>query len=132
AMREATGADIALQNSGGLRADLQPGTITRGAIYEMMPFDNTVYTMKLSGAEVKLALEQALRTGRVTQVSGLKYTYDSSAPEMQRVTVLTLGDGKPLDSQRLYTVAVNDFMATGGDNYAVLSGGKERTATDIL
>jgi 2',3'-cyclic-nucleotide 2'-phosphodiesterase/3'-nucleotidase len=131
AMREASGADIAMQNSGGLRADLEAGTVTKGGIYEVMPFDNTVFTMQLSGAEVKLALEQALRSQRVTQVSGIHYTFDLDAPEMHRVMSITLAGGKPFDDAHLYTVAVNDFMATGGDDYAVLSGGQKRTQTDL-
>ena len=61
AMRFASGADIALQNPGGMRADLAAGEITRGAIYEVMPFDNTIVTLQLTGADVKHALEQALR-----------------------------------------------------------------------
>jgi 2',3'-cyclic-nucleotide 2'-phosphodiesterase (5'-nucleotidase family) len=132
AMRTASGADIALQNSGGLRADLEAGDVTRGAIYEVMPFDNTVYTLGLTASELKIALEQALRFGRVTQVSGLRYRFDSKRPAMDRVLELTDAQGAPLDSSRVYKVAVNDFMATGGDNYDVLSGGRDRQQTSLL
>jgi len=132
AIRDAAGADIAMQNSGGLRAELPEGPVTKGAVYEVMPFDNTVFTLDLTGAEVKLALEQALKSGRVTQVSGIRYIYDPDAPALGRVQSVTTADGKPLDDQKLYRVAVNDFMATGGDEYAVLSGGKNRKALDLL
>src|SRR5439155_13648592 len=126
------GADAAMQNSGGLRAELPEGPVTKGAVYEVMPFDNTVFTLDLTGAEVKLALEQALKSGRVTQVSGIRYIYDPDAPALGRVQSVTTADGKPLDDQKLYRVAVNDFMATGGDEYTVLSGGKNRKALDLL
>ena len=132
AMRAGSGADIALANSGGLRADMDPGDITRGSIYEVMPFDNTVFTMGLTAREVRMALEQALKFGRVTQVSGIRYRFDSKRPALDRVLELTDAKGAPLDSTKTFKVAVNDFMATGGDNYDVLSGGKDRQPTSLL
>lgn len=132
AMRERVQADIALQNSGGLRADLPEGVVTRGAVYEVMPFDNTIFTLELTGADVKLALEQALANGRVTQVSGIAYRFDPARPALERVTALTAADGTPLDPSRTYRVACNNFMATGGDNYDALSGGSNRKDTALL
>ncbi len=131
AIRVASGVDVALQNSGGLRADLAEGPVTKGTIYEVMPFDNRVFTLEISGADVKTAIEQGLRGERVTQVSGIKYTFDLAAPAGQRLRSLTLADGHPIDDQRIYKVACNDFMATGGDDYSVLSGGRNRLETDI-
>jgi 2',3'-cyclic-nucleotide 2'-phosphodiesterase/3'-nucleotidase len=120
AMRFQSGADIAMQNPGGMRADLPAGPVTRGAIYEVMPFDNTIVTLSLSGADVRRALEQSLGYDRITQVSGIRYAFDGSLPPMGRVTSLTLADGSPLDATRIYTVAVSNFMAGGGDNYDAL------------
>ena len=131
AIRERVGADIGLQNSGGLRADLAAGVVTRGAIYEVLPFDNTIFTLGLTGAEVKLAIEQALANGRVTQVSGIAYRFDPGLPALQRVTALTAADGTPIDPSRTYRVACNNFMATGGDNYDALSRGSNRTDTGL-
>ncbi len=130
AIRAASGVDVAMQNSGGLRADLAEGPVTKGTVYEVMPFDNRVFTLEITGADVKTALEQGLRGERVTQVSGIRYSFDLTAPAGERVVSLTLADGKPLDPQRLYKVACNDFMATGGDDYSVLSGGRNRLETD--
>jgi 2',3'-cyclic-nucleotide 2'-phosphodiesterase/3'-nucleotidase len=132
AMRGAVQAEVALQNSGGLRADFPEGVVTRGRIYEVMPFDNQIFTLGLNGAEIELALEQALAGGRVTQVSGIRYAFDLSRPELDRVVSLADSAGRPLDPARVYRVACNDFMATGGDNYRVLSGGRDRDATGIL
>jgi 2',3'-cyclic-nucleotide 2'-phosphodiesterase/3'-nucleotidase len=132
AMRAATGADVALQNSGGLRSDLPEGTVTRGTIYEVMPFDNQLVTLELTGAQVKIALEQALRWGRVTQVSGIKYSFDLDRPVMGRVIGVLDATGAPLDSARVYKVTVNDFMATGGDDYDVLSHAPHTGASGAL
>jgi 5'-nucleotidase len=132
AMRADGGVDIAMQNPGGMRADMDEGPITRGELYAVMPFDNTIVTMELSGAQVKQALEQSLRGDRVTQVSGLHYVYDPAKPALQRITSITLADGSPLDEQRTYRVAMNNFMASGGDQYDALAQGANRTDTGRL
>jgi 2',3'-cyclic-nucleotide 2'-phosphodiesterase / 3'-nucleotidase / 5'-nucleotidase len=131
AMREAVSADIAFQNSGGLRADLPEGAVTRGAIYEVMPFDNTIVTMDLTGAEVRRVLEDGLRGGRATQASGLRYSFDLSRPAMDRVTSLLDAGGAPLDTTRTWKVAVNNFMAGGGDDYLTLARGKNSRDTQV-
>jgi 2',3'-cyclic-nucleotide 2'-phosphodiesterase/3'-nucleotidase len=131
AMRDRAGVEVALQNTGGLRADLPQGVITRGHIYEVMPFDNTIFVQDLTGAELRRALEQGLRRNRVTQVSGIRWTFDGSRPELQRVTGLTLADGTPVDDSRTYRVACNNFMAAGGDDYDALSNGRNRQDTGL-
>lgn len=131
AMRDYGHADAALQNPGGLRADLPEGPITKGSIYEIMPFDNTIVNVELTGAELKRALEDGLRNGRVTQVSGIRYAYDPDAPPMQRVVELTDASGTPIDEHRTYRVAVNNFMATGGDNYDVLTESTRKQDTGV-
>lgn len=132
AMRAATGVDVALQNPGGMRADMNAGAITKGDVYEVMPFDNTIVTMEITGAELKQALEQALRSDRITQVSGIRYAFDPSKPAMQRVVNVTRLDGAPLDPTATYKVAANNFMATGGDNYDALGGGRNKTDTGLV
>ena len=94
-----------------------------------MPFENTIFTLELTAAEVRRALEDGLRSGRVTQVSGIRYEFDNSRPRGDRVVSVTLADGKPLDDAKLYKVGCNNFMATGGDDNAVLSQGKNRADT---
>jgi 2',3'-cyclic-nucleotide 2'-phosphodiesterase (5'-nucleotidase family) len=126
AMRAATSAEIAFANTGGLRADLPEGPLTKGAIYEVIPFDNTLVVATLSGAEVRRVLEESLAYGRVTQVSGIRYEYEADAPDMERVVAVTLADGTPLDVLRDYRIVCNNFMAGGGDNYTTLSNARER------
>jgi len=132
AMRAEGKADMAFQNSGGLRADLPEGVITKGSVYDVMPFDNTLVVVKLTGAEVLRMLEQGLAHGRVSQQSGLRYRFDLSRPEMQRLVSVTLADGSPLEDARTYTVAVNNFMAEGGDNYDILKMAHEKVDTGTL
>jgi 2',3'-cyclic-nucleotide 2'-phosphodiesterase/3'-nucleotidase len=132
AMLDAVRADIALQNSGGMRADLDAGEITRGEVYAIMPFDNTIVTLELTGAEVKKALDEALQRGRVTQVSGVRYIFDPDRPPMDRVVEVAGSDGRPLDPRKTYVVACNNFMSTGGDDYNTLATGKNMTDTGVL
>jgi 2',3'-cyclic-nucleotide 2'-phosphodiesterase (5'-nucleotidase family) len=128
AMRAASGADIALTNSGGLRADLPEGPITHGEIFEVLPFENTIVTLEMTGAELRQVLEEGLRGGRVLQMSGVRIVYDPSRPVSQRVVSLTLGDGKPLEEGRSYRIAINNFIATGGDGFT--SFAKARNVVD--
>jgi 2',3'-cyclic-nucleotide 2'-phosphodiesterase (5'-nucleotidase family) len=129
AMRAMAGSDVAFQNSGGLRADLAAGEVTMGDVYEVMPFDNTLVTMELTGAEVRRVLEEGLRHERVAQVSGIRYAFDLGRPELDRVVELTLADGAPIDPAATYRVVCNNFMATGGDNYETLSRGRNLVDT---
>jgi 5'-nucleotidase / UDP-sugar diphosphatase len=132
AMRAETKADLAFTNSGGLRADLPEGTITKGSVYEVIPFDNTLVVVKLTGAQVRGLLEDGLRHGRVSQQSGLRYRFDLSRPAGQRLLSVALADGSALDEARTYLVVVNNFMAAGGDNYDALARVKDQLDTGAL
>jgi 2',3'-cyclic-nucleotide 2'-phosphodiesterase (5'-nucleotidase family) len=129
AIKEAAGVDVVFQNGGGLRAELREGVVTKSAVYEVMPFENTIFTLELTGAEVRRVLEDGLRSGRITQVSGIRYEFDNKRPRGDRVVSVTLADGSPLDPEKTYKAACNNFMATGGDDNAALSQGKNRTDT---
>jgi 2',3'-cyclic-nucleotide 2'-phosphodiesterase/3'-nucleotidase len=131
-MRDAVGAVIAYQNSGGIRVDLDKGTITGGAIYRMIPFDNTIVTMYLTGKQVKEALEQGTTERGVLQVSGIRYTYKPEDPPGQRIKSVTLEGGESISPNKLYLVATNDFMANGGDRFTVFKEGKKIRNTQIL
>jgi 5'-nucleotidase len=122
------GAQLALMNSGGIRADLAArdgGTVTYGDIYAVQPFGNTLVTMSLTGAQLLAVLEQqfAGREGNVLSVSrGFAMTLDPSRPAGQRVVSATL-DGKPIDADATYRVTVNNFIAGGGDGFLGLKAG---------
>ena len=151
AMRTTYGTDFAITNSGGLRADLTcppvdnpsdfcpPNTppnfqITDGQVLTVLPFGNTVATLTVDGAELKTYLERGVSampgiSGRFAQVSGLCFTYDIDAAVDSRVTgaVRQAADGSctgavvDLSSASSYTLAINDFMAAGGDGYPVVT-----------
>ena len=112
-LREMEKADVALLNSGGLRANLKAGAITYGDIYEVLPFDNTVSIVTVTGEELRRLLVAAYGTGSgVFQQSGLKVKLARCAgPE--RLRDVTLANGKALEPGRLYRVVMPDFLARG-------------------
>ena len=132
AMRAEAKADLAFTNSGGLRTDLAEGPITKGSVYEIIPFDNTLVVVKLTGAQVRDMLEDGLGHDRVSQQSGLRYRFDLSRPPGQRLLSVTLADGSALDEAKTYLVVVNNFMAAGGDNYDTLARAKDQLDTGAL
>ena len=126
AMRHATGAEIALTNGGGIRGDTiyPPGArLTRKTVLTELPFGNKTVVLRLTGAQVREALENGVSraahpSGRFPQVSGLAFSFDGRAPPGERVSRVTVG-GAPLEDARAYTLATNDFLARGGDDYRV-------------
>ena len=118
-MKDKVGVQIAMTNGGGLRIPVPAGEITAGKLYEVMPFDNTLYTMKLSGADVKANIEHGIMNDDIgwIQISGVRVTYNSEAEAGNRITSMVLEDGTPIEMENYYTVVTNDFMFTGGDNY---------------
>jgi 2',3'-cyclic-nucleotide 2'-phosphodiesterase (5'-nucleotidase family) len=129
AMREAAGADVAIQNNGGIRTTIPKGKITMEQVYMLLPFDNNLMTMDLTGAQIIGLLEQNAKTEGMLQVSGLKVVYDMTAEEGSRVKELTIG-GKPADRSRTYRVTTNDFLAAGGDRFDIFRAGKNAVIGD--
>ncbi len=124
------GVDFAFTNAGGLRADIDEGPITLEEIYAVLPFNNTLVTMDLTGAQVEQVLEEGANSQYGTvQVSGLKWAYDAEAPFGNRVTRVTLPDGTPIAQDATYRIATNNFMATGGDQFTTLKQGQNTTDT---
>ncbi len=130
AMRTSTGADVALMNGGGIRANklyAAGSTLTRRDVLAELPFGNVVVVVELSGADLKAALENGVSAveagaGRFPHVSGLTVVADVSKPAGSRIVAVEVG-GAPLDPARTYTVATNDYMARGGDDYTALRRG---------
>ncbi|HTT68334.1 MAG TPA: 5'-nucleotidase C-terminal domain-containing protein [Gemmatimonadales bacterium] len=121
--RAATGADVALVNNGGIRADLAAGPVTWGALFEVEPFQNFLVKLRVTGAVLRRTLEHAVGTGEArAHVSGVTVRVNSAAPEGQRVIAVALAGGRPLADSAWYTVSVPDFVAAGGSGYAMLRG----------
>ncbi|HEX5753365.1 MAG TPA: bifunctional UDP-sugar hydrolase/5'-nucleotidase [Archangium sp.] len=118
ALREMEKVDVALLNSGGLRANLKAGALTYGDLYEVLPFDNTVSIVTVNGDELRRLLTAAYGSGSgVFQQSGLKVKL-SRCPGPERLRDVTLANGKPLESGRLYRVVMPDFLARGAAGLA--------------
>lgn len=127
-MRAISGADIAITNGGGIRASIPKGPISVGSVYTVLPFDNLLVKLELTGAQVKEALENGFSqveavAGRFPQISGMRVKVDLNKPAGSRV-VEVLVNGATIDLNKTYTVVVNDFMAAGGDGYTVLKSAK--------
>ena len=128
AMRAATGADIALYNGGGIRGGkvYPAGTVlTRRDIRTEMPFGDKTVVLEVSGAVLLEALEHGVSevdegAGRFAHVSGMAYRFDASKPAGRRIAGVSVGDA-PLDPARTYRLATNDFLAGGGDGYAMFA-----------
>jgi len=123
------GVTIALQNGGGLRASIGAGEVTNGDVIEVLPFQNTLATFNLAGADIIAALENGVSqveegAGRFPQVAGLRFEWDPSVPPMEgrirKVMVEEDGAWGPIDPEKVYSVVSNDFLRGGGDGYTVL------------
>ena len=132
-MRRITKTDIAFQNGGGLRTSIPVGDITMGNLYEVMPFDNTIVTMDLTGEQVLAVLNHGINSGKqgMVQFSGLQVQIDSGRPWGSQVLEVRLPDGALLDPAATYRIATNDFMADGGDQYTMFKNGRNITDTFI-
>ena len=128
------GAQIALMNPGGLRANLTAGSdgaVRYEDLFAVQPFYNNLVTLTLTGAQVVQVLEQQWLSQprpRILQVSrGFGYIWDNAKANGQRVVPgSVMLDGKALDTAANYRVTVNSFLADGGDNFPVFKQGREK------
>ena len=127
AVRAKTGTAIALINAANVQAGIRKGPITSGTLLEVLPFENTLVTMRLSGAQIKRILGRT-----VMSLSGVRVKLDASKPEGKRLVSARLEDGTPLRDKDLYTVTTNDFLLMGGDGFTEFAGGMDVEDTGIL
>ena len=116
-------SDVALVNSGSIRSDATygPGDLTKKDVLTILPFENTLVKVRVTGAHLKRLLENGVSVagqedGRFPQVAGMKFTYDASKPVGSRVTSIEVG-GAPVDPNKQYTMALSAFVLGGGDGY---------------
>lgn len=127
-------ADIALQNSGGVRVDIPAGDITIADAYELLPFANTLFELEMTGTEIVLALEQGLgnvidnggSSGAYPYGAGIRWNVDVSKDFGERFSSIEVkpkgsGTWEAIDLGATYVVVANSFMASGGDGYEVLA-----------
>jgi 2',3'-cyclic-nucleotide 2'-phosphodiesterase (5'-nucleotidase family) len=131
--RDITQADLALFNGGGFRASIPAGTVTLKHIYQAFPFRNELVVGGLSGAQILATLQRSAaldpldNPGGFLQVSGARYTIAADGS----LADASLG-GRPIDPQRVYRVVTSDFLAEGGDGYAVLQQMQDKVMTGRL
>ncbi|NLM29367.1 MAG: bifunctional metallophosphatase/5'-nucleotidase [Methanomicrobiales archaeon] len=125
--RAAMQADVAFITTGSLRADIPAGDVTWGDLYAVQPFSSNVLSMTLTGEQIRDVLEQQWQAPLPPHnlaVSGLSYTFDDTRPAGDRVTEIRV-TGTPIEPEADYTVAMVDFLATGGDGYTVFMEGRD-------
>ncbi|MBP2634984.1 MAG: 5-nucleotidase [Firmicutes bacterium] len=132
-MRHQAKADIAFENGGGLRTGIPAGTITLGTLYQVVPFDNTLVTVELTGQQVVEVLAHGIYNKQIgmVQFSGIQVEYDISLPAAKKIVKVTLPDGSNLNLTKTYKVVTNDFMAQGGDGFTMFSQGQHLLDTQI-
>lgn len=119
------GITIAIQNGGGLRASIDAGPVTMGEVLTVLPFQNSIATFQIKGADLQAALENGASqieegAGRFVQASGLKYTFDRSKPAGSRIVSVEVKEGDnfvKLDPEKTYGVVTNNYTRTGGDGF---------------
>ena len=133
AFREKGKTQIAIHNTGGIRAKISKGKITWGNVFEVLPFQNTMITLKLTGAQLKKTLERGLVTGiGMAALSGVRVQFDRTKPPGQQVVSLLLTDGTAIDDSKLYSVTTNDFVLAGGDGFTEFAKGTDIMDTGIF
>jgi 5'-nucleotidase len=137
--RQAVNADIGFVNGGSIRADLaySPGPLTKRDVLSMLPFNNPIVKVEVSGKTLMDLLEHGVarsredgEPGRFPQVSGLKFVFDAGKLPGQRITQAGVY-GKPIEPNARYTIATSDFLVSrGGDGYTMLKDAKILIAAD--
>lgn len=135
------GAVAALCNGGGLRAPLQRGELNQGDVLAVLPFANTVVIRRYTGAQLLAALEHGASgengiSPHLLQVSGLRYRFDPARPVGTRLISAELmeknGEAVKISPGQIYTVALIEYLARGGDAFAMLTKGASVSAPDSL
>jgi len=105
--------EVALANSGGIRTEWQAGDITTGNVYEVMPFDNALVVLTLSGVQMKAFVEEFAK--RKDPQSGMKVVIENTTNQVLEIAI----GGQPIDPQKTYTLITSDYVANSSDYAAV-------------
>lgn len=125
-------ADIAVVNSGGIRASLPQGNITKGMLLTTIPYNNKIMQLEVSGETVREILENSVAqyekvSGAFLQVAGMSFSFDPLQPKFSRVKTVTV-QGDPLDPQKTYKLVTLGYLVNGGDDYVML---KDKPAKEL-
>lgn len=118
--------DVAITNNGGIRTDFPAGNITLGNVYEVMPFDNELVAITLTGETMKKVVDYLAQ--RREPQSGLKLVIDKASNKANEVLI----GGKPLDLQATYVLVTSDYMATSSDMASIVKNNKSYQVLNYL
>jgi 5'-nucleotidase len=130
AFRQFGNADVGLINGGGLRSDTTypAGNLSYRDVYSILPFSDKIVVIKVTGAELKKALERSVskvveekQDGAFLQIAGLRFVYSGTRPAGSRVTSVTV-NGQPLDDNKEYSVSTTQYVASGSEGYDSFKG----------
>ncbi len=132
AMRRSTGCDLAFHNSGGIQSNIASGPFSRGDLYNVLPFDNEMVTMDLTGQSILelLTLSASLKRG-ILQISGGSYTFANRSIDDYELKEVRIGD-ELLQATRTYRITTNSFLADGGDEYRPFQQGKNQIVGPLV
>ncbi len=130
-MRARTGADVSFNNRGGIRATLEAGEVTRRDLFNVLPFDNALVTLQVSGTDLMDIIKNGIeRDGTGIEFSGLLVKVNLEG-ERAKITGVDVG-GEPLDPERTYAITTNSFLADGASGFESLKDIEERQVDPIL
>ncbi len=121
-----TGADVSMVNGGGIRASIEVGNITKGDLITVFPFGGYIVTKNMTGQAIHDALEHGMRSypdaaGGFPQVGGVSFSFDASKEPYDRIEPSDIYiAGEPLELDREYLFATNDYLSAGGDGYSMI------------
>lgn len=126
AMKDAAGTETAFIASGSIKDEVDAGDITEADLRKVLPFNGQLIKMELKGSDIKELLEQSAKRqadNKVLQVAGLRMVYNQEACDGKKVIEASI-NGEPIDDNRYYTVATDDFLLQGGNLYSQFTRGK--------
>jgi 5'-nucleotidase len=126
AVRAKTGTALALINAADAQTGIQKGPITSGMLFQVLPSESTLVTMRLTGAQIKHILGR-----NVMSLSGVRVKLDATKPAGKRLVSARLENGTLLRDKELYTVTTNDFLLMGGDGYTDFADGIDVEDTGV-
>ena len=138
-MLDATGADIAFLNTGAMKKAIDQGEIKFGDVFNLLPYDNQIVTVDMTGASILKVLEESAANAEtipqkgstnIIQFAGLQATFDPSQPKGHRVSNVTVG-GQPLDMSRTYSVASIDYLVSDSNEFPGMHEGTNKQVTEF-
>lgn len=116
--------DMGAITMGGLRIPVPEGPVRLRDVYELMPFENYILVLELSGEQTRGLFEYAARTKDIA-ISGSKLVAEKGKPVLVEI------NGQPFNPAKTYTLAISDYLANGGDNMTFLKEAKRLAVTDV-